>query len=178
MASPRGFEPPTSGLGNRCSIRLSYGDVGRPVAKYARHVRVFERSPDQRLQTVHKTTSAVRHFVCASANKRRNPRLDRRCDRSHDASRYESGEPRPYGTRTRRFASPTGRLLSRDHRCPSAYLLCTTPAMERGTLGSCSNGMGSRFFGFRHPLCAPLCAPQVECNSRSPVSDSHAALWL
>lgn len=26
MASPRGFEPPTYSLGNRCSILLSYGD--------------------------------------------------------------------------------------------------------------------------------------------------------
>ena len=28
MASPGGIEPPTPGLGNLCSVRLSYGDVG------------------------------------------------------------------------------------------------------------------------------------------------------
>ena len=33
VAVPRGVEPPTFGLGNRCSILLSYGTVARDLAQ-------------------------------------------------------------------------------------------------------------------------------------------------
>src|ERR1039458_3719211 len=33
LAVPRGVEPPTFGLGNRCSILLSYGTVRRDLAQ-------------------------------------------------------------------------------------------------------------------------------------------------
>jgi hypothetical protein len=33
VAVPRGVEPPTFGLGNRCSILLSYGTISDDVAQ-------------------------------------------------------------------------------------------------------------------------------------------------
>ena len=33
VAVPRGLEPPTFGLGNRCSILLSYGTIRDDVAQ-------------------------------------------------------------------------------------------------------------------------------------------------
>src|SRR5665213_1801850 len=36
LATPRGLEPPTHGLGNRCSIRLSYGAASLLIAQALR----------------------------------------------------------------------------------------------------------------------------------------------
>lgn len=40
MASPRGFEPPAPGLGNLCSIQLSYGDKGVKMRAMKKSVQV------------------------------------------------------------------------------------------------------------------------------------------
>lgn len=43
MASPRGFEPPTYSLGNRCSILLSYGDKYDYLHSYYMCLSIFRQ---------------------------------------------------------------------------------------------------------------------------------------
>lgn len=50
MASPRGFEPPTYSLGNRCSILLSYGDKYGLFQKAAKNPLLTPHLPSYYMQ--------------------------------------------------------------------------------------------------------------------------------
>jgi hypothetical protein len=58
----------SSGLGNRCSIQLSYGDVARPIAFDADKVCHFWEWPRRRHASFHRVTGIVRDLhqgVCS-----------------------------------------------------------------------------------------------------------------
>ena len=53
MARPGGLEPPTTGLENRCSIRLSYGRANGSGNWYRVYTRPDARSQPNARRTIH-----------------------------------------------------------------------------------------------------------------------------